>query len=137
MAKEIESKYGIPYEAVAAVAVLESKSGTSELATTCNNYFGIKCFQRHDHSKCLRLNNDKPNEPFRYFTTVDSCFSYFGKLTTTGRYKHKPHLQANAFIEMIKSKGYATDPKYVAKLKYVAKRIKTGTWVFPDQETTD
>jgi flagellar protein FlgJ len=128
-------RYGVPASVTIAQAILESGWGRSALSSTDRNYFGIKCFGGPGPvaSGCHTYRTWECDKAGRCFTTsasfrtyaraADSFVDHGHFLRHNSRYRpafaygHKP----DEFARRIWKAGYATDPKYVAKLKAIMK----------------
>lgn len=103
LAESLSIEFGIPWEAVMAQGILESTSGTSNLATTRNNFFGIGAF------------DSNPDNAFRYETPEKGWRGYYENIAKTSVYRTKgafnypgdPH----GYIAAIAS-TYASAPNY-------------------------
>jgi len=119
---------GIPASIKLAQGLLESNRGTSTLATSANNHFGIKC-GKHWQGGTYYIEDDDFEEGklikscFRAF--ADSYQSYIAHsdfLTnpkSSYRYGHLFLLDPSdykSWAKGLKKSGYATDPKYPQKL---------------------
>ena len=112
-------KYKIPASIILAQGMVESASGSSNLALKSNNHFGIKCHQEWRGKKVYH-DDDEKNECFRkYNSPVDSYKDHSEFLTTRGRYSFLFRLPKDNYIKWangLKKAGYATDPNYPKKL---------------------
>lgn len=119
MAMEEMHKYKIPASITLAQGILESGSGTSNLARKSNNHFGIKCHVGWEGERVTH-DDDKKGECFRkyeYASTSYKDHSLF--LTTRSRYADLFTLRKGDYkgwAKGLKKAGYATDPKYPNKL---------------------
>lgn len=96
-AKEAQREFGIPVSITLAQGMLESAYGTSKLALSKNNHFGIKA-----------------GAQYRFFDSVEACFCFHAMLLSK-RYK----INSTSYIAWahnLKKKGYAEDPLYAEKL---------------------
>jgi hypothetical protein len=115
MAIEEMRKYRIPASIKLAQGILESASGNSNLAQKANNHFGIKCHLQW-RGKTFRMDDDKRNECFRKYRSVEDSFrdhSLF--LTTRDRYASLFDLELTDYYGWaygLKAAGYATNPRY-------------------------
>ncbi|HEU5107974.1 MAG TPA: sporangiospore maturation cell wall hydrolase GsmA [Micromonosporaceae bacterium] len=123
-------QYGVPASVTIAQAILESGWGRSALSSSDRNYFGIKCFgdpgpiaagcrvyETWECDKAGRCFTTKAS--FRtYANAADSYVDHGHFLRSNSRYKgaFRYGRQPDAFAAAIWKAGYATDPKYVAKL---------------------
>ena len=114
---------GVPASITLAQGILESGSGLSELATKGNNHFGIKCHKDWT-GKRMYLDDDKKGECFRVYKKAEDSFrDHSDFLRYRDRYKFLFDLRPTDYKGWaygLKKAGYATDPKYPAKLiKYI------------------
>ena len=125
VAQDEQEKFNIPASITLAQALLESRAGTSKLATTSNNHFGIKCFSKKcKKGHCANFTDDTHKDFFKKYDRVWASYrdhSHF--LSQTPRYQNC-FRQGNNYrawaIELEKA-GYATDPNYsealIARIK--------------------
>lgn len=112
-------KYNIPASITLAQAILESGAGKGELTTKANNHFGIKCHKGWT-GPSVSHDDDAKGECFRKYKHPNQSFedhSLF--LTSRSRYAFLFDLPLDdykAWARGLKKAGYATDPKYPAKL---------------------
>ncbi len=114
---------GIPASITLAQGILESGSGLSPLAVQGNNHFGIKCHKDWT-GRTMHKDDDAKNECFRVYDSPDQSFrDHSDFLRYRDRYKFLFDLDRTdykAWAYGLKQAGYATDPKYPAKLiKYI------------------
>jgi flagellar protein FlgJ len=123
-------QYGVPASVTIAQAILESGWGRSGLSASDRNYFGIKCFGGPGPiaEGCHTYRTWECDKAGRCFTTeasfrtyakaADSYVDHGHFLRSNSRYKgaFRYGRQPDAFAQAIWKAGYATDPKYVAKL---------------------
>lgn len=144
MAFETGKKFGIPYEAILAQAIIESGYGGSKLTQQANNFFGIKAgtgwtgqvinFQTAEQD--ASGNVYYVNAAFRKYANPQDGFDGYGDfITKNSRYKPALAFPGDpiAYISAIKAAGYATDVAYVSKVGGLALSIaeyikKTGKW---------
>ena len=116
---------GIPASITLAQGILESGSGLSPLAVQGNNHFGIKCHKDWT-GRTMHKDDDAKNECFRVYDSPDQSFrDHSDFLRYRDRYKFLFDLDRTdykAWAYGLKQAGYATDPKYPAKLIKVAVR---------------
>ena len=112
-------KYKIPASVILAQGMVESASGSSNLALKSNNHFGIKCPPEWRGKKVYH-DDDEKNECFRKNNSpVDRYKDHSEFLTTRGRYSFLFRLPKDNYIKWahgLKKAGYATDPNYPKKL---------------------
>lgn len=117
----VEEMYrsGVPASITLAQGLLESGSGLSELAVKSNNHFGIKCHNSWKGSKVYH-DDDAKGECFRKYDTPEESFrDHSDFLRYRDRYKFLFDLEITdykSWAHGLKKAGYATDPKYPAKL---------------------
>lgn len=106
--------YGIPASITLAQGILESRYGTSELASKGNNHFGIKC-NGWPGAKIYH-DDDLKNECFRkYKSAVASYKDHSLFLTHRSRYAFLFEYEITDYKKWakgLKKAGYATNPKY-------------------------
>ncbi|MDI6101154.1 sporangiospore maturation cell wall hydrolase GsmA [Actinoplanes sp. NEAU-A12] len=124
-------QYGVPASVTIAQAILESGWGRSGLSSVDRNYFGIKCqngyYGTHANGchvytttecdkagKCFQI-----RDAFRTYASMARSFADHGHFLKTNK-RYAPAFahtrDADKFIEQVWKAGYATDPKYVAKV---------------------
>jgi LysM repeat protein len=112
------TKYKIPASIKLAQAILESASGNSYLALKGNNHFGIKCHGWMGEE--VYLDDDKKNECFRVYKTVEESYSDHSEfLTKNTRYAFLFEYESDdykSWARGLKRAGYATNPKYTQLL---------------------
>ena len=128
-AMEQQQRYGIPASVTLAQMAYESFWGQSTLATTGNNFFGIKCSRDWlAAGKPYSLHNDdKPNEKFCNYASVDESIEHHSRLLMGDRYKRCHRYDSTDYhnwLVAIKACGYATAPDYVKKLEGMIKQYK-------------
>jgi uncharacterized FlgJ-related protein len=111
--------YGIPASITLAQGMLESGYGESALAKSSNNHFGIKCHADWTGEKTY-ANDDKPNECFRVYNTVNESYEDHSKfLVNNKRYASLFLLDPKDYkgwAEGLIAAGYATSPTYATLL---------------------
>lgn len=109
----------IPASITLAQGILESSSGTSELALKSNNHFGIKCHTNWQ-GESVSHDDDKRGECFRKYKYVATSYKDHSEfLTKRARYKflfNYPTTDYKSWAKGLKKAGYATDRKYPNKL---------------------
>lgn len=111
-------KSGIPASITLAQGILESGAGNGDLTKRANNHFGIKC---HNWSgEKVYHDDDKKGECFRKYKYPSESFKdHSSFLTSRGRYASLFKLDKKDYkgwAKGLRKAGYATDPKYPAKL---------------------
>ena len=112
LAKISSQKHGIPFEIIMAQAILESGNGTSKLAKTKNNHFGIK-----------------KRGKYAAFGSVAECFEAHGKIFAGTRYKKCRECKddVNCWAYELGKSGYAVAPDYSEKILKIIKQNKLCT----------
>lgn len=121
IAMEQQQKYGIPASITLAQMYLESGGGTSKLAVNGNNYFGIKCTRDWlDASKPYSLHNDdRPNEKFCNYSSVEESVQHHSQFLMGGRYKNCRACSSTDYegwAKGLQAAGYATNKSYANTL---------------------
>ena len=119
---------------IIAQAILESASGTSELAIRANNYFGLK-FRAGRCSTCIGIYEkvgSEQNKDGSYVSTSmqwckfadmeGSVVGYFDFINTPNYANLKGVTDPRTYLENIRSDGYATSLKYVDKVMAVIEK---------------
>lgn len=113
-------RYGIPASIKMGQALIESRAGTSRLATNNNNHFGVKCFSRNcRRGHCTNHTDDSHKDFFRkYKTAWESWRAHSQFISTKKRYAglFNEGLDYKAWAKGLKEAGYATDKNYDKKL---------------------
>ena len=131
---------GVPASITLAQGLLESAAGKSELASKSNNHFGIKCHSDWKGRKTYR-DDDRAGECFRVYSNASASFKdHSDFLRFKDRYKplfDLDPLDYKAWAYGLSQAGYATDPKYAAKLidlieRYELYKFDTRTEVPPE-----
>lgn len=119
------SKFGIPASISLAQGLIESRAGTSKLAVSNNNHFGMKCFAKNcSKGHCSNHTDDTHKDFFRKYNNAWESWRAHSQLLASGRYeKLKRHgRDYRAWANGLQSAGYATDKKYAAKLIGIIER---------------
>lgn len=114
-----QKKFGIPASISLAQGLVESRAGTSKLARTANNHFGIKCFSKKcGRGHCLNYHDDHAKDFFRKFSSAWESWRAHSKVLSEGRYKklHQYGLDYRKWAQGLERVGYATDRQYAEKL---------------------
>lgn len=130
LGKEVQAKYGVPWQAVVAQACLESGLGASGLSQKNFNCFGIKAqkgytgqFANWNTAEFFNGQREVINSSFRAYGSIRDSFMDYGRfLTENKRYAKAFQYAASPldFLSTVIKSGYATDPNYVAKAQSVA-----------------
>lgn len=128
-AMQQQQLYGIPSSVTLAQMAYESFWGCSPLAMSSNNFFGIKCSREWLASgKPYSLHSDdRPNEKFCKYDTVDESIEHHSRLLMGYRYRRcrsYPSTDYHNWLVSIKAAGYATAPDYVKKLESLIRKYK-------------
>lgn len=128
-AKPSQQEFGVPSSVTIAQAILESNWGTSDLAVTYHNYFGMKCKDGNAGSIANGCANHATREcdggchdataSFRTYASMADSFRDHGYfLRNSPRYAPAFNYTNNPdqFAREIHKAGYATDPQYSDKL---------------------
>lgn len=125
IAREEMRRFGIPASISLAQGLIESRAGTSKLAVTNNNHFGMKCFSRNcKKGHCTNFTDDSHKDFFLKFNTPQQSWNAHSKLLASGRYARlkKYGRDYKRWALGLKSIGYATDRTYAQKLIGVIER---------------
>ncbi len=119
VAQTEQEKYGIPASIKMAQALIESRAGSSRLATSNNNHFGMKCFSRScKKGHCSNFTDDSHKDFFRKYQSAWESWRAHSEMLNGKRYKHLQKYGTNykKWSIGLKEAGYATDKKYDSKL---------------------
>ena len=145
--KKYAPQYGIAvYSPIIAQAILESASGTSELAVNAHNYFGLK--YRKDRCKtCIGIYTKVGSEQNADGTYTSSSMEWckfadmengvigYFDFTNIPNYSNlKGVTDPKQYLENIKADGYATSLKYVDNLMRVIESYNLTKY---DKEVND
>lgn len=129
VAKEEMNKYGIPASIKLAQGLLETNAGDSQLATTNNNHFGIKCFSRKcQKGHCSNFSDDTHKDFFRKFETAWASYRAHSELLQNKRYIHLKGADYKTWAYGLSKAGYATDPTYGDKLVALIEGLELYTY---------
>lgn len=111
--------YKIPASITLAQGILESNSGRSRLSVKGNNHFGIKCHSSWT-GKRMYHDDDARQECFRKYehpltSFRDHSLFLFDRKRYAGLFELRKK-DYKGWSKGLKKAGYATDPKYPAKL---------------------
>lgn len=123
-AKETQTKYGVFASVIIGQAIHESAWGTSYLATTDNNLFGIKYAGNHDPDiviteGTLPTDGSQTGVYCHYESWDDSIMDHGYFLKNNSRYTEAGVFSATTSYDQlvcIFNGGYAEDPDYVSKV---------------------
>lgn len=133
--KRLAPLYGIcVYSPIIAQAILESASGTSELAVMANNFFGLKWRENRCPTSCgdyIKIGSEQ-NADGSYSSSTMKWFKfpnieagvqgYFDFINISRYANLKGITDPKAYLETIKADGYATSLNYVENLLAVIER---------------
>lgn len=130
-------RIGVPASIVLAQGVIESAAGTSELATSANNHFGIKCSGNWNGKTYKKKDDDRDKDGnliescFRSYASVEESFVDHGqflrdprKSTRYGFLFNLDRTDYKAWARGLQSAGYASAPDYADKLINMIERYK-------------
>ena len=126
LAQAHQRKHGIPASISLAQGLIESRAGTSKLAKSNNNHFGIKCFSKScKKGHCSNFADDTHKDFFRKFKRPEDSWEAHAILLKKPNYKkcYKSR-DYKHWAYGLKAGGYATDSKYATTLIGVIKRYK-------------
>ena len=111
--------YQIPASITLAQGILESNSGRSRLSVKGNNHFGIKCHNSWN-GKRMHHDDDARQECFRKYehpltSFRDHSLFLFDRKRYAGLFELRKK-DYKGWAKGLKKAGYATDPRYPAKL---------------------
>lgn len=146
IAVEEMHRTGIPASIKLAQGLLESNWGRSDLATTANNHFGIKCGGAWNGETFYKKDDDKDEKG----KLIKSCFRSFSNPTESylahsdfltdpkKQYRYGFLFEFNStdyisWAKGLKKSGYATDPNYPKKLISIIEKYDLSRF---DQATT-
>jgi LysM repeat protein len=118
LAIDQQRKHKVPAAITIAQGLLESAAGTSELAKSSNNHFGIKCTSDWK-GKTVSADDDKADECFRRYADVSDSYEDHSLFLLRPRYESLfalPIGDYKSWAHGLKACGYATDPSYPEKL---------------------
>ncbi len=108
------NKYGIPASITLAQGILESGSGSSDLAKYANNHFGIKCTSEWK-GKAYYKDDDQKDDCFRVYKDPQESYKDHSQFLKRKRYAGLFELDKNDYRNWaigLKNAGYATNPRY-------------------------
>ena len=111
-------RYKIPASITLAQALLESGAGTSYLAKTANNHFGIKVGMGWNGPYVVR-DDDRKGEHFRKYKNAAESYEDHSQFLLKDRYKRLFDLNPldyKAWARGLKACGYTTSPTYADRL---------------------
>jgi flagellar protein FlgJ len=141
-ARTSQRRYGVPASVVIAQAVLETGWGTSKLAHTARNYFGMTCGPNGggpiatgcvvgSDRVCDRTGCRPSAASFRVYRTMADSFADHGRqLKTNQRYRsaYKARSRPATFVRRMALAGYATDPGYAQRIIAIINKYKLNRY---------
>lgn len=120
------NKYGIPASITLAQGILESGSGSSDLAKYANNHFGIKCTSDWK-GKAYYKDDDQRDDCFRVYKDPQESYKDHSEFLKRKRYAGLFELDKNDYRNWaigLKNAGYATNPRYPELLINIIDKYK-------------
>lgn len=127
VAVEEMRRTGIPASISMAQALVESRAGTSGLALTANNHFGMKCHVKGKckSGHCINFSDDRDTDYFQVFQNAYKSWKAHSELLMKPRYaKCRQQKDYKGWAKALKAAGYATDPNYARALIATIERYK-------------
>jgi len=124
----LAGRTGLPASVILAQAILESDWGRSALARRNRNLFGIKAHRAGGVVyRTTEFNGNRSRTVrarFASYPSYDACLEDYARLLARPRYARARAVAANpfAFAVELQRCGYATDPRYAAKLQLLLRR---------------
>jgi uncharacterized FlgJ-related protein len=140
-AQAVQTKFGIPASICMAQAIIESDAGTSFLADSVFNFFGVKDIL---HSKrnyldssfacCIQHADDYNWDHFRRYANAEESFEDYGRMLLAKDVYYrcfKCGLDYKCWARRLERAGYATNKQYAEMLiamveMYKLDRLDTG-----------
>ena len=125
----LHRRTGLPASVVLAQAILESGWGRSPLTSRNKNLFGIKAHRRNASVlyTTTEFKNGKSRRVkarFARYASFDDCLADYARVLSRPRYgpaRNAAH-DPSAFATQLQRCGYATDPRYAAKLRQLIRK---------------
>lgn len=117
--------YGVPASISLAQGIIESRAGTSRLARSNNNHFGMKCFSRNCRKgHCSNFTDDSHKDFFRIYPNAWESWRAHSIMLSSGRYAtlKKYGRDYRKWAYGLKRLGYATNGTYAEKIISVIAR---------------
>lgn len=131
IAKGNMSKFGIPASIILGQGILESGAGTGPLSAIANNHFGIKCHEGWI-GESVKYDDDAAQECFRKYKQPSESYMDHGIFLTSRSWYASlfklPKDDYKGWAKGLKAAGYATDPKYPAKLIAIIERYQLAKY---------
>jgi flagellum-specific peptidoglycan hydrolase FlgJ len=138
----LQITHRIPASATVAMAIYESRYGTSQLAQDHNNFFGIKALSRlWDGPKTLTATKDRGVRTQAYFRCYEDyqqgVIGYGQFLSANERYKAAfNHRRGDEFVQAVLRAGYCPDADYYSNIRVIMARHKLPLLDMPDENST-
>ena len=120
LALEQENLYGIPAPITLAQGILESRAGTSGLATEANNHFGIKALGGWSGDIYLAWDDETTKSRFRVYSSAEASYEDHSKLIkSNSRYQSLFNISVydyRGWAHGLQKAGYATAKGYAKAL---------------------
>lgn len=141
-ARTSKRRFGVPASVTIAQAVLETGWGTSELARSARNYFGMTCGPNGggpvatgcvvgSDRVCDRTGCRPSAASFRVYRSMADSFTDHGRqLSTNRRYRsaYKARSRPATFVKRMAGAGYATDPRYAQRVIRIIEKYKLNKY---------
>lgn len=137
-AMKLQITHGVPASATVGMAIYESRYGTSDLAITHHNLFGIKAFEAAwDGPKTYEHTVDRGVPTMAYFRSYPDIQSgilgYAQFLRASDRYKEAfKYKSGDKFVETILAAGYCPDKDYLSNVKTIMERHHLASLDLPE-----
>jgi len=133
LAIEEQRSSGIPAAITLGQGILETEAGASELMTTANNHFGIKCTKGWTGDTFLH-DDDAAQECFKkYKCAADSYHDHSDHLKKNPRYASLFSLSQTDYASWaigLRKCGYATNPQYAQRLIKIIEDFKLQDYTY-------
>ena len=125
-----QKRTGVLASITLAQGLVESRGGTSKLATGNNNHFGLKCFSKKCRKgHCTNFTDDTHKDFFRKFKTAKDSFRAHSDFLKAPRYKKLFRTKDyRTWAVGLKQCGYATDPDYAYKIAETVERYNLNKY---------
>lgn len=134
---------------IIAQAVLESASGTSELAVNAHNYFGLKYRKNRCPTACgiyYKIGSEQDAVTGQYVSSAmqwmkfphmeAGVIGYFDFINIANYQNLKGVTDPKTYLENIKADGYATSIKYIPNLLAIIERYDLTKYDTPQNKNT-
>lgn len=148
LVKKYAPQYNIKvYSPIIAQAILESASGTSELAVKANNFFGLKYRAGRCPTACgvyVKVGSEQNKDGsytsstmqwMRFASMEDGVKGYFDFINISNYASLKGVTDPRLYLENIKKAGYATSLTYVDKVMNVVTSYNLTKYDTPEELT--